>query len=398
MRPSPFSPLATLALAAPLATGCLPESNLRPAVGGSTDGGTHSTDGGPRSDDGAPSDGAKEGQSDAGSDAEVHDAGGPGESPTADAATRAPCGFPQLLVGMTYLPSAATSGRVLRFHIGDEGDLERCADLTARGRLGTIVRAVAGTADGLVVAAGEEGTYSIDAPTDRLLFSETPTTTPYRVHDAFRRETTDGPVITVASTQGQLQTDDINVLESYDAWGSVGRFAGLPQSIKSATRSPLDPSRAILTRESSSRYAAAELDLATGRVGEPLVGARDGLVFASVSTSRAASPEGPVDQLVWVGRDNGQSDVYYRADDLADSTPPRGPVSCDAMDCDAVHAVGDPTAADHFFALCDDGSNGAEPDRTVLRMSARGVCEEVYADVDAGPGAWAEYLAIVPAP
>lgn len=289
------------------------------------------------------------------------EAGGEGEGEPAD------CTGLHLLVAVEDVSNTGASGRVLRFALREELPLPRCPDLTAGGEMVPQPLAVAWIDPHRVAVASTEAVQLVDPEDDSLTWTAAHSN--LWPNDAFRLETPRGRRPAVAFSNFGMSSD-IREVRVYDdaggiAWDWLGNGGELPigLGVTSMTQSPVHTDRMLALKPSD--YAAAEIDpwSGTAALDPPYVTTHEGLVLDSIYALEA----GGQNRLVWTGREQDVSHVYYERD-----TGGQGgfdislPVDCEGRACTFVHAVPDPTLRTRLIGLCEEDQDFAT--RRIVRF------------------------------
>jgi hypothetical protein len=212
---------------------------------------------------------------------------------------------------------------------------------------------------------------------------------------------TDDDAVSGAERPGWAGIDAVVVHRSMEPGGhfDVGASSYLGPEIRAMTADPLAPERVLALEHG--RWAAGTVQF-TGSGpeccitvrGRPYVGQPNGIELFSVSALPPSDERAEGHRVVWTGGAAGADPpnaLYTAVIESADEAPPlQGPFFCAGRSCTFLDAVVDPSAADAFVALCQEGGR-----RSLVRIDAREeLCTEL--SVEGTEGQRLERLAIVP--
>jgi hypothetical protein len=301
------------------------------------------------------------------------------------------CPRPQLLVGVEQLnQSSSEPGRVIRFALDNAGGFTPCASLSAGGKLPKQPMAVTFVAPDQIAAATRDGLWVLGLDDQERWHTNT-TDLPVDVFPLIA-----GPETLIAVGYWQAGSADI-VIDRVDAHRDQGapvytwrtNSAGFPLSfgVRAMVASPLDPGRIFALDNPSAGNPAAATDV------DPFTNTKQNYVLYPTSRdliSMYAFWLGGYRRVVWI--DAVANAIYYTRENNGNPAL-SGPIACNGLTCDLVHAVPDPTDPVRFLALC--AMPGPSTVRNIVRFSSTGgACTMMYSGVTAGAATRLSRLAI----
>jgi hypothetical protein len=299
-----------------------------------------------------------------------------------DGGTEPGCPRPVLLAGVENLnQSSSAPGRVMRFSLGTGGAFTECSTLSAGGMLPHQPMAVAFVAPDAVAAATRDGLWVIGID-DKERWHTSSSELPI---DVFPLQGSGETLVAVGYWQAGSASPVIDRVDAHRAPGGAPvhtwrtNTAGFPVSsgARSMSQSPLDPTRLFALDNPSAGGPAAAANV------DPFGNSKQ--TYVSYPTGRDlismyAFSLGGYNRVVWV--DAGANTIYYTREN--NGVPAlSGPIKCNGLACNLVHAVPDPTDPVRFIALC--AATGASTTRDIVRFSSTGgSCDVLYAGVTAG--------------
>jgi hypothetical protein len=301
------------------------------------------------------------------------------------------CPRPVLLTGVEQLnQSSSAPGRVMRFALDSNGGFTPCTSLTAGGKLPKQPMAVSFVAPDQIAAATRDGLWVMGLDDQERWHTNT-ADLPIDVFPLIA-----GPETLIAvgywmagSSSPVIDRVDAHRDQNAPVHSWRTNSAGFPLSfgVRAMVASPLDPGRIFALENPSVSNPGAATDV------DPFTNTKQ--TYVAYPTSRDlismyAFWLGGYRRVVWI--DATANAVYYTRENNGNPAL-SGPIKCNGVTCDLVHAVPDPTDPVRFLALC--ATPGASTVRDIVRFSSTGgSCDVMYAGVTAGANTRLSRLAI----